>query len=169
MDKLAHALILLGTNQGDRFRNLQIAAELMNSQAGKLLSSSSIYETEAWGKTDQDDFLNKVVLLQTPLPAPQLLEALLAIEFQMGRERLEKWAPRTIDLDILFYNDEIVDLPGLTIPHPFLHERLFTLIPLAELVPEFIHPLIKVPVKLLIGSTIDRSAVKKVVLTDLNF
>ena len=141
----------------------------MSCQAGKIIRSSSIYETAAWGKTDQDDFLNRVIMLQTPLSAPQLLEALLAIEQQMGRERTEKWAPRTIDLDILFYNDEIVELPGLTIPHPFLHERLFTLIPLAELVPEFVHPLIKVPVKLLIASTIDRSAVKKVVLTDLNF
>jgi len=119
---------------------LHKANELIASNCGTINGTSSIYQTAAWGVTTQPDFLNFVTCISTPLPATSLLTAILEIETGLGRKRDEKWGPRTIDIDILLFNDEIVNLPELIIPHPFMHIRRFTLTPLAEIAPDYIHP-----------------------------
>ncbi|MEY4875951.1 MAG: 2-amino-4-hydroxy-6-hydroxymethyldihydropteridine diphosphokinase, partial [Bacteroidota bacterium] len=104
---------------------------------------SSIYRTKAWGNENQNDFLNQCLIIETELSAESCLQKILLIEQNLGRKREEKWGPRTIDIDILFFNSEIVDKPNLQIPHPYLHLRRFTLAPLHELIPDFIHPILK--------------------------
>lgn len=136
-------VILLGTNTGNLLENLQTALNLIRQMAGKVMLASSVYETEPWGKMDQSKFLNQVVSISTEMEAGELLTSLLSIENKMGRVRVNKWEPRTIDLDILYFNDDVIDLPGLTIPHQHLHERRFTLAPLAEIIPEGLHPVFK--------------------------
>ncbi len=122
----------LGANLGDREGTVRHAAELLG--AARL---STIRETEPWGYTDQPSFLNAVAELDTDLSPSDLLEQLLEIETALGRTRAgPRYGPRTIDLDLLLFGEEIVDEPGLTVPHPRLHERLFVLEPLAELAPE---------------------------------
>ncbi|MFO0267169.1 MAG: 2-amino-4-hydroxy-6-hydroxymethyldihydropteridine diphosphokinase, partial [Cyclobacteriaceae bacterium] len=100
----------------------------------------AVYRTEAWGKTDQPEFLNQVVEVETDLAPETLLETLMDIERQMGRERSERWAPRTIDLDILYYGQDVVQTARLMLPHPGIPDRRFTLVPLAEIAPDFVHP-----------------------------
>ena len=131
--------ILTGGNQGDRFEQLAIARKAIGT-LGNIIAVSGIYETAAWGKTDQPDFLNQVIQMETALTPQQLMVALLEIEAKMGRQRAEKYSPRTIDLDILYYNDEIIDQPGLMIPHPRLQLRRFVLEPLYEIAPNLVHP-----------------------------
>jgi 2-amino-4-hydroxy-6-hydroxymethyldihydropteridine diphosphokinase len=115
--------------------------------AGKLRSVSSIYETEPVEFTDQPQFLNCAVALETSSTPEQLLQQLLAIEKAMGRQRIQRKGPRTIDLDILLLGDEVVDTPGLTIPHPAMQHRRFVLEPLAEIAPDAIHPVLKKTVR----------------------
>ena len=123
----------LGTNLGDRHQNLQTAINKLN-EIGEVLRKSTIHETKAWGKTDQPDFLNMVIQLETSLSPQKLLEKCLQIETEIGRERFEKWGPRIIDIDILYYNDVNIDEPELKIPHPFINEREFVLKPLQEII-----------------------------------
>lgn len=132
--------ILLGTNLGKREENLKQALTLLVENKIQILTHSSVYETAAWGKTDQQAFLNQVVQIATSLNPIQLLEKLLSIEAEMGRIRKEKWGERLIDLDILYYDDVVLDSPNLHIPHIGITERRFTLAPLAEIAPDFIHP-----------------------------
>ena len=132
--------ILSGSNQGDRLTNLLEAEAQIETHAGSIESRSAIYETAAWGKTNQPAFYNRVICIKTKRSAAEVLRALLSIEKSMGRVRKEKWAERIIDLDILFYEDSIIDEPGLQVPHPHLHERAFVLAPLNELIPGFVHP-----------------------------
>jgi 2-amino-4-hydroxy-6-hydroxymethyldihydropteridine diphosphokinase len=132
--------LLLGTNIGNKINNLRIAIGLLSTTAGKIVKKSSIYRTAAWGKEDQPDFYNQAVLIESPLQPEHLMEQLLIFEKQMGRQRREKWGARIIDIDILFYNDKIIDLPYLKIPHPQLPNRKFALVPLAETDPDWIHP-----------------------------
>jgi 2-amino-4-hydroxy-6-hydroxymethyldihydropteridine diphosphokinase len=101
-----------------------------------------LYETAAWGNTNQPAFYNQAIMLITPLSPETLLELLLAIELEMGRAREEKYGPRTIDLDILMIDDKVLDTPKLTIPHPHLHSRRFALLPLAEIAPSLHHPIL---------------------------
>ena len=131
--------ILTGGNQGDRLEQLAIALKEIKT-LGTIRAVSGIYETAAWGKTDQPDFLNQVIHLETEQRPQQLMDSLLQIEAKMGRQRTEKYDPRTIDLDILYFNDEIIDEPGLMIPHPRLQLRRFVLEPLYEIAPNLIHP-----------------------------
>ena len=131
--------ILTGGNQGDRMEQLATALREIG-KLGTIRAVSGIYETAAWGKTDQPDFLNQVIQLETGLWAQELMKGLLEIEARMGRQRTEKYDPRTIDLDILYYNDEIIDQPGLMVPHPRLQLRRFVLEPLYEIAPNLIHP-----------------------------
>ncbi len=135
--------LLLGSNLGDRQRNLLLAKRSIEALAGKIIMQSSIYETEAWGKTDQEAFLNQVIEIDSQYTPQVLLSLLLRIEIDLGRERKEKWGPRIIDLDILFCGDEIISTTDLTLPHPAIAERRFTLIPLVEIAPNFIHPKLK--------------------------
>ena len=155
---------MLGTNSGDLSGNLSRALFLIEGNIGSLGSISHIYRTAPWGRTDQPFFYNQVVEVLTNLDAYSLLEKLLQTEADMGRKRTEKWAPRTIDLDILYFNDEIINAPGLTIPHQHLHERRFTLEPLTEIFPEMIHPLLKKMNKELLLLLSDNLAVKKLII-----
>jgi 2-amino-4-hydroxy-6-hydroxymethyldihydropteridine diphosphokinase len=137
------AYLLIGGNMGDRLANLEMAKLAIHQKIGPILLSSSMYETAAWGKEDQPAFLNQALLIETNLIAHDLMMALLAIEKNMGRIRQEHLGPRTIDLDIIFFNDQIIDSANLTIPHPQMQKRNFVLTPLKEIAPNFIHPILK--------------------------
>jgi 2-amino-4-hydroxy-6-hydroxymethyldihydropteridine diphosphokinase len=134
------AYLLIGGNLGDRLQNLSEARKRISESCGDISKMSGIYETAAWGIGSQPDFLNQAILLKTDLPPLELLKKLLETELQMGRVRLEKNGPRTIDIDILLYNDRIMTGPGLEIPHPRMHLRRFVLTPLAEISPRKKHP-----------------------------
>ena len=135
--------LLTGGNLGDRLKNLERAAQLLEKNCGRMIKRSSVYETAAWGKTDQANFLNQVLEMETALTPQLLISEILKIENLMGRERTEKYGPRIIDIDILFFNDEMINAPGLMIPHPELQNRRFVLIPLAEIAPNLSHPILK--------------------------
>ncbi len=135
------AYLILGGNKGNRSENLKNALETLGKRAGEVLKKSEVYSTKAWGNTKQPDFLNQVICLRTFLTARELLNMALAIEESLGRVRTEqKWTERTMDIDILYYNDEIINTADLKIPHPYIKDRKFVLIPLAEIAKEFIHP-----------------------------
>ena len=152
---------LLGSNLGDRDLFLQQAIEHIRDKIGSVVKASSVYETQSWGKTDLPDYLNQVVLVNTKLTAREALEKILAIEHQIGRIREEKWGARIIDIDILFFNSEIIDELGLHVPHPELHKRRFALEPMAELAPNLIHPVLKKVILQLKNELNDSSIVKK--------
>ena len=120
-----------------------------------------MYQTQSWGKTDAPDYLNQVVFLQTELPARMILQKILTIELALGRKREEKWGSRIIDIDILFYGQAIINEPDLQVPHPELHKRRFTLEPLAEIAPHFIHPVYKKEILQLKNDLNDTLIVKK--------
>jgi len=137
------AYLLLGSNREPRFDFIMKAVHLIENGPGKVCDKSSIYESEPWGFRADTLFLNSVVLIETERTAMDLLNEVLQIEKSLGRTRRGSgYASRNIDIDILYFNDEIMELPGLIIPHPRLHERRFTLEPLVEVAPEFIHPLL---------------------------
>ena len=153
--------LLIGGNQGDRIGTMSKARERIAADAGVIRSCSSLYETAAWGRTDQPDFINQALQVETPLDAPSLLQTLLNIETAMGRKRMEKYGSRIIDIDILFFNDAIIREPGLLIPHPELQNRRFALTPLAEIAPDHIHPIFRLPVRELLINCTDPLTVKK--------
>ena len=136
------AYLLIGGNLGDRAAYLALAVQHISALCGRVTSTSSVYETAAWGNTNQPAFYNQAICVETILEAETLLERLLAIELEMGRVREEKYGPRTIDLDILMINDFVVDTPTLTIPHPQMHNRRFALLPLNEIAPALLHPVL---------------------------
>ncbi len=137
------AYIGVGSNLGNKAQNCLKALEHMAQGSHTSVEArSSLYRTEPVGNKDQDWFVNCVAKIKTPLAPRELLSFLLAIERAMGRERKEKWGPRVIDLDILFYGDMVVEQEGLTIPHPLIKERRFVLVPMAELAPNFLHPVL---------------------------
>jgi len=133
--------LLLGSNVGNRQKNLLTALKHIDERIGKVGKKSKIYQTEPWGERDQEDFLNQALELETKLKPKKVLEKIAEIESLMEREETYKWGPREIDIDILFYGEEMVSEMDLTIPHPFLHERRFTLIPLSEIAPDLYHPI----------------------------
>lgn len=133
----------LGSNLGNRAENLLTAQKLIEEKFGKILSKSSIYETAPWGITEQNAFLNQVVEIETSFSPSAVLHLVLKIEKDMGRIREIKWGERSIDIDVLYYNNEIVSTENLVIPHPFIQERKFVLVPLCEIAPVFIHPKLK--------------------------
>jgi 2-amino-4-hydroxy-6-hydroxymethyldihydropteridine diphosphokinase len=136
------AFLLIGGNMGDRLLNLEKTCQAIDSSAGKVIEKSKIYETAAWGITDQPAFLNQVLLIETNKSATQLLGTLLEIEKKSGRTRTVKFGPRIIDIDILFFNKEIISSEKLVIPHPELQKRRFALVPLNEIAPDFEHPIL---------------------------
>ena len=159
--KKATIVLLLGGNLGDRFQNIINAVNAIKEFVGSIQKKSSLYETAAWGITDQPHFLNQVVVVHTILSAQQVIKKILFIEKQLGRERLVKMGPRIIDIDILFYDDKIIEEENLIIPHPRLQERKFVLEPLNELIPNYIHPILKKSVKVLLQECTDTLNVKK--------
>lgn len=132
--------LITGGNIGNRRKNLQTAAAFIEKQLGNIIQSSKIYETEAWGIRDQNSFYNQVHMIETELSANTLIKKILRIEEEMGRIRTIKNAARIIDIDILFFNDDIVNEQNLTIPHPEIINRRFVLMPLDEIAPAMIHP-----------------------------
>jgi 2-amino-4-hydroxy-6-hydroxymethyldihydropteridine diphosphokinase len=159
---MINVFLLLGSNLGERNLFLHRAIEHIEQDIAAVAKKSAIYETQSWGKTDLPDYLNQVVMLQTELSAQQILEKILNIEIEMGRKREEKWGSRIIDIDILFYGSEIINEPNLTIPHPELHKRRFTLEPLEMLAPDFIHPILNKSILELKNDLKDDLIVKKI-------
>ena len=155
------AYLLTGSNMGDRTANLTVANELISQRCGKVCKNSSIYETAAWGNRTQSSFLNQALYVNTPLNAFDLLSTLLSIEKELGRVRNERYGPRIIDIDIIFFNHEVINGPKLKIPHPEMQKRMFVLLPLSEIAAAYIHPLLKVSVSELLQKCDDRLAVKK--------
>ena len=154
--------MLLGTNEGDREKNLSEAKELIANEGGRIMKRSFVYETEAWGNEDQPLFYNCALLIETKKNARELLDTVLNIEKKMGRVRNAKWEPRIIDIDILFFNEEIINEEGLRIPHPFIAERRFVLVPLNEISANAIHPVHKKKISELLAQCSDPLEVKKV-------
>ena len=137
------ALIGLGGNLGDAVATVRGAFQELDALPHtRLLRASKLYRSPAWGRTDQPDFINAVAMVETTLGARELLDAMLGIEHDAGRERHadERWGPRTLDLDLLLYGDAVIDEPGLHVPHPHLHERSFALVPLVEIAPDAMIP-----------------------------
>ena len=155
------AYIAIGSNLGDRVANVKKAVlRAADEVKATLVFMSSFYETEPWGIKEQPDFVNAVMGVETELPPKALLAHLKSVEAGMGRENAERWGPRTVDLDIIFYGGLVMDEDGLTIPHPAAHERAFVMVPLAEIAPDFVHPIIGKSVSD-IAKSLDKSGVKK--------
>ena len=137
------AFVGLGGNLGDAAATLRaVVHALAGLPETHLLQASGLYRTPAWGLEQQPDFINGAAMLETRLPARRLLEALLAVERDFGREReaASRWGPRTLDLDLLLYGESVIAEPGLQVPHPHLHERAFALVPLLEIAPDILIP-----------------------------
>lgn len=132
---------------GDKTANLEQAIDKMRASGIHVLKESSVITTEPWGGVEQDSFANQVIEVETWLPAPILLETLLAIESEMGRVREVHWGPRLIDLDLLFVEDQVIYTDALILPHPYIPERLFVLESLQEIAPHFIHPVLGQPIR----------------------
>ena len=133
--------IALGTNIGDRIENLRAAIRSLPPHFERV-RPSRIFETPPWGHADQPAFLNMAVHARTDLSPAESLARLKQVEVELGREQTFRWGPRLIDLDILFYDDLVLDSPPLVIPHPRLHERAFVLVPLADIAPDLVHPVL---------------------------
>lgn len=156
-----NAYLLLGSNMGKSREQLQNSIKHIEKNIGPVIRSSALYATAAWGKTDQPEFLNQIIIIETQLTAAETLKSILAIEKIMGRVRTVKNAPRIIDIDILFFNKEIIQQKDLIIPHPEIQNRRFVLIPLNEISPRFIHPVLNKPIHQLLLICPDRLNVKK--------
>lgn len=155
------SFLLTGGNTGDREKNLAKAKELIQQECGMVVQQSSLYETAAWGKTDQPVFLNQALEIKTSLTARQLIRKILKIEKLMGRVRKEKYGPRLIDIDILLFNNEIHHYKFLTLPHPEMQNRRFALLPLSEIAPDIQHPILKKTIATLAEECKDELPVKK--------
>ena len=159
MANISRCYVGLGSNLGDRAANLAEARRRLD-EAGRIGAVSSIYETEPWGVgPGQPDYLNQVVAITTPLPPSDLLKELLGIERKMGRVRSAPGDARVIDLDLLLYGDEVIDEPGLTLPHPRMCDRAFVLTPLAEIAPDALHPVNGLTISAL-NASVDHSGVR---------
>ena len=156
------AYLLTGGNMGDREENLAKASALLQSQCGTIIAASSLYETAAWGNTDQPAFLNQALGLQTELNARQLIRRILKIEKSLGRIREEKYGPRIIDIDILLFNQEKHNYHFLKLPHPEMQNRRFALLPLSEIAANVIHPVFNKTVAMLLKECKDELPVTKI-------
>ena len=164
---MGKVFLLLGGNLGDRELLIISAEDEMRKQIGDLVLKSSLYETKAWGREQQPNFLNKALGINSKLNAFEILKIIQNIEIKLGRKRVEHWGTRTMDIDILFYENEIIDTEDLKIPHPLINMRKFVLSPLLEIIPDFIHPGLKKSVKELYLICEDKLEVTKI-KTDIN-
>jgi 2-amino-4-hydroxy-6-hydroxymethyldihydropteridine diphosphokinase len=154
--------LLLGGNLGNREQYLEDALKLIEKRVGKIKAKSAIYETAAWGKTDQPGFLNLAVEVETTLKPLELLHVVLKIEEFLGRIREEKWGARVIDIDVILYGDQIVNMADeLQIPHPEMQNRKFVMEPLVEIAPNFIHPVFKQTILKIFTTLTDNLSVSK--------
>jgi len=157
---MATAYLLLGSNQGNRLSFLAAARLNLTNTVGRLAQQSAIYETAAWGLEAQSAFLNQVLEINTPLSPAALLTHINIIENDLGRVREVRWGARGIDIDILYYEDLILQTQKLTIPHPHLHNRRFTLVPLVEIAPNYVHPIFKITNEALLNNCEDALEVR---------
>jgi len=153
--------LLLGSNQQIPQKQLTIAKKNIAKKIGAIIRQSRIYQTAAWGNTNQPDFLNQVIIVETSIPAVALMQNILDIEKKMGRLRTKKNAPRIIDIDILFFNKAIIHTKTLCVPHPRLQERNFVLVPMNEISPNFKHPVLRYTMHQLFITSTDTLTVKK--------
>ena len=153
--------LLLGSNMGNSKKLLAAAAKHIRKQIGLVTRQSGLYSTAAWGNTQQPDFLNQVIIVETRLTAQQTIQTILSIEKEMGRVRTVKNAPRIIDIDILLYNKDIIDQKDLVVPHPQIQNRRFVLVPLNELSPNLKHPVFQQSIHYLLQNCQDNLNVKK--------
>lgn len=155
--------LCLGGNIGDRETALNLAILIISQEIGNIVSKSGIYETEAWGVENQQAYLNQCIAVTTNLTAEELIHSVLVIEKQLGRERSNSitYEPRIIDIDIIFYNNTIIETPQLTVPHPRLHLRKFVLIPLNEIASNHLHPILNKTIFNLLSDCEDQSEVKE--------
>jgi 2-amino-4-hydroxy-6-hydroxymethyldihydropteridine diphosphokinase len=158
---MVDVFLLLGSNLSDRNLLLKQAIACIEEEIAPVIKRSAVYETQSWGKEDSPDYLNQVILIQTQLSAQIILQKILNIEWKIGRVREEKWGPRLIDIDILFYGDTLIDDPELQVPHPELHKRRFTLEPLVEIAPDLVHPVLNKNILELKNELKDSLIVKK--------
>ena len=156
MDHIVY--LALGSNMGNRLSNLKAAVLNLTPQM-TVKQKSSVYETPPWGFTEQDAFLNQVVKVTTYLEPEPLLRHLKRMETALGRVPNFQNGPRVIDIDILFFDNTIINTPPLMVPHPRLHERVFVLVPLAEIEPDFVHPILQRPINKILED-VDRSEIK---------
>lgn len=154
------ATLIIGGNIGNRDAYLRFASFHIIKTIGEIKKESQIYETEAWGDKAEKPFLNQVIEVETKLEAIDLLEALQNIENMAGRTRFDKWGDRTLDIDILYLEDQVINEMILTIPHPRIAERKFTLVPLDEIKPDFIHPVLNQNTSELLRECKDKLTVK---------
>lgn len=154
--------LLLGSNRQQPLQQLNIAKKNIAKKIGTVTRSSAVYQTAAWGNTRQHDFLNQVIIVQTTLTAAETIQSILTIEKEMGRIRTKKNAPRIIDIDILFFNKEIIDTKMLQVPHPRLQLRNFVLIPLNQLSPNLKHPVLHKTIHQLLRICPDTLTVHKI-------
>lgn len=156
----------LGSNLGDRQANLRDAIKMTGKDLGKVMKSSSVYETQPWGFDSENNFLNMVILINTVHAPAGLIKKVLMVESALGRVRNSTgYSSRVIDIDILFYEDRVISDPGLTIPHPLIQERRFVLVPLCELAPDLIHPVFGKSISELLGVCPDKSKISRFNIT----
>lgn len=159
---MGSVFLLLGSNLGDRLVNLLEARQRISRQLGKIVTASEIYQTAAWGDENQPDFYNQALEIEPLRGAHETLLLLLEIEKKMGRVRNERWGSRIIDIDILLWGNDRIELPDLIIPHPHLQERKFVLVPLAEIAPQTLHPILRKNIEQLLIECTDTLSVSRV-------
>lgn len=158
--KSQKVILLAGGNHAQTFDLLNKAIDMINDEVGTIVTTSSYYKTAAWGPIPQPDFINIAIIIRSFLPPLVLLNKVLSIEARLGRKRLVKYGPRTIDIDVLFYGNTVIKSESLIIPHPEIANRRFVLLPCCELIPNFIHPMLHSSIKQLLVKCQDKLEVK---------
>ena len=159
---MKEVILIIGGNMGDRTGFLTEAKSKLKHNLGEIKKMSSMYETQAWGDKSNGDYLNQVLILQTEYEPEEVLEIALKVEKELGRERDVKWGNRTMDIDILYFGEKIINKPNLILPHPYIAERRFVLVPLDEILPDFIHPIFNLTNKELLDRCTDACKVTRV-------